>query len=112
MSQPNNPDASVFPTLADALYQALRDDPFYAALEALFPDPGKARAAMRAYYQVSLKDAANWGHVSLPPDEQTYGASIWAVPLEKEQAALRQSQKCSGLRAALGDDGLDLFERI
>lgn len=111
---PNTPEVNetAFPAYADALYQALRDDPFYATLEAQFSDPAAAKAAMLAYYQVSLQDGAGWGWLGEPPNQETYGVSIWAVPLSEDDAALRKAQKRAGLRKALGVSGLALFEKI
>lgn len=98
-------------TCAQALFEALKPDPFYASLEATHKDPAKAQDAMLAYYDASIADGAEWGRISVADDGYS-GVSVWSVPLEGKASDARRQQKQQRLMAALGSDGLKLFNEI
>ena len=98
-------------TFASALYEALRPDPFYAALEQVCGAQGSAREAMLRYYEASIQDAADWGRLGLP-DTGGDAISVWAVPLSAEDSRARTAAKEAALADAMGPAGLDLFRAI
>ncbi len=96
---------------AEALYEALKDDPFYKALEAQVPKGRNARSAMLAYYDLSIRDGAVWGRISMPADG-SYGVSVWSLPLSDTGAQQRRADKQAALLVALGPAALQLFNDI
>lgn len=96
---------------AEALYEALQDDPFYTTLEASVADGRNARDAMLAYYRLSIRDGLAWGRVT-SPDDGDYGASVWSLPLDVEASAARKSAKQAALVAALGQAAVEVFNQI
>lgn len=95
----------------EALYDALRPDPFYRTLEQTYPDPTGAREAMLRYYDVSVREGAAWGRLGLPRDG-TYGISVWSLPLDAAQATQKSEAKRRALVAAMGDACAECFAAI
>lgn len=96
---------------AEALYLALRDDPFYRTLETRIADGREPRAAMLAYYRASMRDGLTWGRVT-SPDDGDYGASVWSLPLDKKASAARKIEKQAALEQALGPAATKVFNQI
>lgn len=99
------------PDYAVSLYQALKDDPFYRALEnSVHPAEGAADA-MLAYYDLSMQDAARWGRLTLSR-EDAHGAAVWSVPLSPDDAAARRVARAQALADALGEQGARKYDKM
>ncbi len=96
---------------AEALYSALRDDPFYRTLESRYPARDGARRAMLSYYDVSIREGKKWGRVCTPETGQ-YGASVWSVPLSEAKIAEKASEKHAALEQVMGPECLRVFTDI
>lgn len=96
---------------AQALYHALKNDPFYRTLQAHVADGRDAKDAMLAYYRLSMRDGLAWGRVTSPTDGD-YGASVWSLPLDAEASAARTAEKQTALEAALGQAAMQVFNQI
>jgi len=96
---------------AEALYHALRNDPFYRTLQTHIADGRDAEDAMLAYYRLSIRDGRAWGRLTTPHDGD-YGASVWALPLDSVSAAARKAEKQTALEAALGPTATQVFNQI
>ena len=99
-----------YPSYAALLYNALRPDPFYRTLEAAFPEREAARDAMLRYYDLSIAEAAVWGHLGMA--EGTEGISVWSVPLDAEQSRQKAEAKRTALVAAMGTACAQTFAAI
>ena len=97
--------------LAQVLYDALCDDPFYRTLENAYPDPSGAGAAMLRYYELSMRAGESWGRLGLPKTG-AYGVSVWSVPLTEEDRRLKAQQKRQALNAVLGAQCTACFQEI
>ena len=99
-------------TLTDlvALYEALRNDPFYLTLERSCREPGRARDAMLRYYDLSVKEAERWGRVGRA--KGVMGLSVWSVPLSQEEAQQRAAEKAAGMERAMGRDCAALYQDV
>ena len=100
----------LFPHHAEALYQALQPDPYFAALES-WVEKGSAREAMLAYYDFSMREARTFGRLYLPEDTH-HGVSVWLTPLTDRQAAEKKRQRQEFLVEHLGDSVLDRYQTI
>ena len=96
---------------AAALYAALKDDPFYVALEAAVADRSNSRNAMLAYYACSILEAERYGLV-LRPDSEPVGLSLWSLPLDEAEVADNKQRKSAAIRAAMGARCLEVYEAI
>jgi GNAT superfamily N-acetyltransferase len=96
---------------AEALYEALRPDPFYRTLEQTYPDPATAREAMLRYYDLSIREGATWGRLGQPTDG-TWGISVWSLPLDVRQTARKSKAKHQALTEAMGDACARCFRAI
>lgn len=93
-----------------ALYEALRDDPFYHALESCFADIAEGRAAMLRYYDLSVQEAERWGRVG--QSDGVVGLSVWSVPLPEQDAQQKAREKAATMQQAMGADCAALYRRI
>ena len=67
--------------IAESLYLALADDPFYIQLEQKIANAGlNSRAGMLSYYDYSINKAINSGLLIKPESGETWGASLWSIP--------------------------------
>jgi GNAT superfamily N-acetyltransferase len=96
---------------AEALYHALRDDPFYRTLESRYPARDGARGAMLFYYDISIREGIEWGRVCMP-DSGQYGISVWSLPLPEPVAAQKAAAKHAALEQAMGPECLEVFMDI
>jgi GNAT superfamily N-acetyltransferase len=87
---------------SQALYEALREDPFYAALESRAPDPATSRDAMLAYYDYSILEAETYGRLVLPHGG-TFGVSVWSVPLDTALARQKSRHKHEVIGREMGE---------
>lgn len=99
-----------FPRHAEALYQALQPDPYFAALESWVP-VGSPRETMLAYYDFSMLEARTFGQLYLPPGKD-YGVSVWLKPLSAEQAAEKKRQRETFLLDRFGEPVLQRYQQI
>jgi GNAT superfamily N-acetyltransferase len=99
-----------YPDHATALYEALRPDPYFAALES-WVEHGSARDAMIAYYDFSMREAREYGRLHLPGETQ-YGVSIWLTPLDDERALEKKRRREAFLAERFGDTVLDRYRDI
>lgn len=100
----------LFPHHAEALYQALQPDPYFAALES-WVERGYARQSMLAYYDFSMREARTFGRLYLP-EETHHGVSVWVTPLTDRQAAEKKHQRQEFLIERFGDSVLDRYQTI
>jgi predicted N-acetyltransferase YhbS len=102
--------ALTYPESAEALYQALKPDPYFATLER-WVAAGSAREAMLAYYDFSMLEALEFGTLHLPED-QAYGVSVWLQPLSAERAKEKKQQREAFLVTRFGGQVLERYQQI
>lgn len=95
---------------SEALYEALRPDPFYLTLENPYTGPGSGRDAMLRYYDLSIREGETWGR--LGEADGVEGISVWSVPLSDSDARMKAAKKVSALTSEMGADCAALFQRI
>jgi GNAT superfamily N-acetyltransferase len=100
-----------YQNLAQALYSALENDPFYITLLSSIPGEAEKRNALIKYMDYSMTEAEQYGLLYLPA-EHNHGASIWSKPLEAAAEQLKQQQKKAFLKDELGEDALDIYVEI
>ena len=95
MSRPVIPEggsaARAYPEQAEALYQALKPDPYFTALES-WAEAEDSREAMLDYYELSMREAAAYGRLYLP-ESDAYGVSVWLTPLTADRAAEKKANR-------------------
>lgn len=96
---------------AKVLYDSLCHDPFYATLEAAYPDRAGASAAMLRYYVLSIREAERWGRAETLPGSDE-GVAVWALPASEEERARKAAEKLSALNDAMGPECTECFARI
>jgi len=96
---------------AEALYEALREDAFYIAMEASVHGRRAAREAMLKYMEFSMGEGETYGELYIPGDHD-YGASIWAKPLSRELEARKNHEKKMFLRDEMGEKSLKTYKAI
>mgnify|MGYP001824388693 CR=1 FL=1 len=99
-----------FPEHAEALYQALKPDPYFAALES-WVAAGSAREAMLAYYDFSMQEADTFGRLYVPEGTE-FGVSVWLTPLSAERSSAKASAREAFLRERFGAQVLDRYQQI
>lgn len=96
---------------AEVLYEALRKDPFYIAMEASVSKTKQGKQAMLMYLDFSMVEAQKYGELLLANQEH-YGASIWSKPLNesinKQSKKLKQSFICD----CMGEKSLMTYKSI
>ena len=95
---------------SEALYEALRPDPFYLTLENAYTGRYKAREAMLRYYDLSIREGKTWGRLGTADGVE--GISVWSVPLSDSDARKKSASKVSALSSAMGTACAKLFQRI
>ena len=97
---------------AEALYDALVEDAFYAAMEqSVAGDRSDRREAMLRYYDFSMQEAGRYGALHVPI-HHPMGAAVWSKPLNGEQKAPVAAQKRAFLTSFMGPASLDTYQRI
>src|SRR4051812_35918259 len=93
-----------YPDLAETLYTALLDDPFYIALvkHVKGGTPSRKEALIK-YMDYSMYEAAQYGLLYIP-NKHPYGAAIWSKPLDTDIELIRSQQKKDFLKANLGTE--------
>lgn len=98
---------------AELLYLALKDDPFYAAMERSVDSdqPERARQAMFAYLDYSMVEAELHDALHRPSDHM-YGVSIWSKPLSAETAQAKREKKQAFIAQHMGETSLKTYNNI
>lgn len=100
-----------YPTLADALYAALIDDPFYFTMENSVADRNQGPDKMRGYLDYSMGEAEQYGELIIPTTHQ-YGASIWSKPIPNKSAQMKSQLKREFLQSHMGPKSLAVYDDI
>ena len=96
---------------AEALRQALVEDPFYIAIEQSMGGGEAGRQALLRYLDFSIVEAERYG-VSFFPDGDAVGVSVWSKPLSVEQAQQQKLQKQQFLTEQLSRVYYQLYQEI
>jgi GNAT superfamily N-acetyltransferase len=100
------------PVTVAALVDALRDDPFYAAItDAFAGNEAQRREALRRYFDYSINEGYRLGRVVVLPD-QPAGAAVWLLPADASVYETARKAKAEFLAEALTDAGLEAYRRI
>ncbi len=82
----------LYPQIAESLYWALADDPFYNQLEQQISASGRdGHTGMLHYYDFSMRLAQASGGLTLPQPVAGWGAAIWSLP-HAEATALQDDK--------------------
>ena len=100
-----------YPELAESLYLALADDPFYIQLEQQIARSGlDARLGMLRYYDCSICVAEQTGLLTLPDDSSHWGAALWSVP-DPDSGAL-SFDKANYLSRYMGAEAYQHYQAV
>lgn len=97
-------------TLAEALYLALTGDAFYVTMEQSVKR-GSPREAMIRYMDYSMVEAERYGRLMVP-EQDDFGASVWAKPLEHPLESQKQLNKKKFIKSQMGPASLATYEAI
>jgi ribosomal protein S18 acetylase RimI-like enzyme len=97
--------------IAEALYGALTEDPFYITLEQGISPAAKAKKAMLRYLDYSMKEARIHGKLCMP-ENKNHGASIWSKPIDAALGQQISKEKKQFLKDQLGTNSLDTYCKI
>jgi ribosomal protein S18 acetylase RimI-like enzyme len=96
---------------SEALYAALAVDPFYVEMEKSVEHPLDPKEAMLRYYDYSIHEAEQFGHL-WRPEEPPFGVSVWSVPLTPDEASKKSEAKKSFILTCMGKRSLQTYEEI
>jgi GNAT superfamily N-acetyltransferase len=95
-----------------ALAEALRDDPFYAAITIDFvADEAARRAVLTEYCRYSLREGYRIGAVVIL-DDDPHGAAIWNLPQPHDVAEQAMQAKHTAFATLLGPRGFENYHAI
>ncbi|NRF27509.1 GNAT family N-acetyltransferase [Vibrio coralliilyticus] len=97
--------------MSQALYEALKDDPFYKAIERSMDDREHARQKMLKYFDYSIYESQKYGEI-LIPEGNAYGVSVWNKPITDDVEAQRSKEKQAFLLLELGENALVTYNKI
>lgn len=98
--------------LSETLYDALIDDAFYVTMEnSVAGEPDRRREAMLRYYDFSMREARQYGHL-VAPDGKAFGSAIWSRPLNGDRSAQMAGEKKAFIREQMGNASLATYARI
>jgi len=98
--------------IAEALYDALTEDAFYMAMESsVAGGPDQRREAMLRYYDYSMREAREYGHLYLPSGK-AFGISIWSKPVNADLSRQVSNQKKAFLGKYMGYASLSKYREI
>lgn len=100
-----------YPDHADALRQALVEDPFYITIEQTMGGGEPGKQALLRYLDYSIVEGELYGK-SFFPDYEAYGVSVWSKPLSDTLASAQRRDKKYFLKQHIGDAYLDLYQSI
>ncbi len=95
---------------AEALYDALKDNPFYITMEKSI-DNGSAKEAMIRYLDYSIIEGEQYGEIFIPENHDC-GVSVWSKPLDKKLAEEKNEQKNIFLKDYMGEKSLETYISI
>lgn len=95
---------------AQALYHALKEDPFYITMEASMDDDS-AEEGMLRYLDYSIQEAATYGELFIPKGQE-YGISVWSKPIEMKLAQKKNRQKKDFINRHMGRNSLATYSDI
>ena len=95
---------------AKALYEALQVDAFYTTMEQSV-DNGSPTEAMISYLDYSIREAGQFGTVTLP-ERHDHGVSVWSKPLSDELQKQKDHYKEQFLEQHMGRSSLDTYRAI
>ncbi len=109
---PPSGDAAHFMQAAEALADALIQDPFYATITGDLPPGAPApRDCLTQYFIYSIKEGERFGIVIVPAPD-AYGAAVWLFPQESDIQKAMDREKKKYLSGLLGPHGLARYEAI
>lgn len=98
--------------VATALAEALRGDPFYAAITIDFEaDEARRRAVLAEYCRYSLREGHHIGAVVIL-DDDPHGGAIWTLPQPLEVTQQAAAAKHAAFASLLGPRGFDNYRAI
>ncbi|QFT12917.1 N-acetyltransferase [Vibrio sp. THAF190c] len=97
--------------MSHALYEALKDDPFYIAIESAIDDRENARQKMLKYFDYSIDESQKYGEL-LIPEGDAYGVSVWSRPIADDIELQRSKSKKAFLLTELGENALTTYNKI
>ena len=98
--------------LAEIIYSALLEDPFYETMERSVAGTGWHRkTAMLRYLDYSMKDAQRHG-VLCVPEGDPFGVSVWTKPLDAATREKASTEKKAFLSRHMGRGSLATYLRI
>lgn len=108
-----------YETIAEALVDALTDDPFYVAitvdLPPVSPDTQKAGTGRRAklvrYFEYSMEEGKRLGALVVP-QTNAFGAAVWLFPNSPEVSRKSEREKKAFLEVLLGNRGFENYKSI
>jgi hypothetical protein len=96
----------------NALVDALRCDPFYAAISEDFAhDEARRREALARYFDYSMSEGARTGRLVVFPEAST-GAAVWLLPVAPAVSEAESKSKAAFLASELGANGGLKYRRI
>ena len=96
----------------NALVDALRRDPFYAAISEDFAhDEARRREALARYFDYSMSEGARTGRLVVFP-EASIGAAVWLLPVKPAVSEAESKAKAAFLASELGANGGLKYRRI
>lgn len=97
--------------LSEALYAALRDNPFYIALSDSIPTRINAHDRVLRYLDYSIAEARRFGRL-FAPQGRPVGASVWSLPLQPEQMTRKAQDKAAFIQSELGADACRVYSEM
>ncbi|MGX5200563.1 GNAT family N-acetyltransferase [Aliikangiella sp. IMCC44632] len=100
------------PHLAQALYLALKTDPYFKFIQACIDaDEAVAQQGMLAYMDYSIVEAQEFATVYMPSDI-AYGVSVWSKPIDSSLLARKRQLKEKFFIQCLGEKASRLIRLI
>lgn len=99
-----------YPQYAKALYDALKHDPFYKAMEESVTIC-LGQEGMLRYMDYSIGEGERYGELFIP-EHHPYGISIWSKPLSPGQSHKQHHEKENFLRRQMGEKSLETYHAI
>ena len=95
---------------AEALYDALKDNPFYITMEESI-DNGSTKEAMIRYLDYSIIEGGQYGEIFIP-ENHDWGVSVWSKPLDQKIEEEKNEQKNIFLKDYMGKKSLENYISI
>ena len=95
---------------AEALYDALAEDPFYITLEASVM-PGRDRREAMLELDYSIRESDEYGETCIPGTHR-HGVSVWLVPQHGARAEEMKTRKRDFLLERLGPESWETYQHV